>query len=152
MVVGMTYTSCKEEKKPEKDPQIVEAQAILKQIKADYAAGNYHVVLDSIRSLRKKCPNAAVERTLCIKYYQDASLKISQQELEEADSAVQIAQRYHDSLQADIRRRYPDGNAPESKLDALTKARLKLDSLKVRFETLCGQVRYIHKRQNERPR
>lgn len=143
LIITSTTFSCTEKAKERT------AADMLAQIRMDFEAGRDSVVIDSIRSLRQQFPNAVAERKECLKLFQDASLRLSQNDLARTDSALEATKREHERLQREIASKYPDGNAPASILNAVSKARVTRDSLQNRFDVLCSQVRYIHKRQKQ---
>ena len=59
----------------EKNP---EAKQLLKEIQADYEAGNYQRVIYCIDSMRHNYPDAIEERREALKFHQEASLKMAQ--------------------------------------------------------------------------
>lgn len=112
------------------------AQQMLQSIESQYAKGEYHVVLDSIKKLREKFPEAIEQRKKALEIWQEASLKITQADIAVTDSALQAVARQMQAA-TDI--------ATRNKLGVIR------DSLQVRYEALCGTVRVIHKRQETAP-
>ncbi len=113
------------------------AQQMLQSIESQYAKGEYRVVLDSIKKLREKFPEAIEQRKKALEIWQEASLKITQADIAVTDSALQTVARQMQAA-TDI--------ATRNKLGVIR------DSLQVRYEALCGTVRVIHKRQEMLPR
>lgn len=113
------------------------AQQMLQSIESQYAKGEYRVVLDSIKKLREKFPEAVEQRKKALEIWQEASLKITQADIAVTDSALQTVARQMQAA-TDI--------ATRNKLGVIR------DSLQVRYEALCGTVRVIHKRQEMLPR
>lgn len=113
------------------------AQQMLQSIENQYAKGEYRVVLDSIKKLREKFPEAIEQRKKALEIWQEASLKITQADIAVTDSALQTVARQMQAA-TDI--------ATRNKLGVIR------DSLQVRYEALCGTVRVIHKRQEMLPR
>lgn len=113
------------------------AQQMLQSIESQYAKGEYQVVLDSIKKLREKFPEAVEQRKKALEIWQEASLKITQADIAVTDSALQAVARQMQAA-TDI--------ATRNKLGVIR------DSLQVRYEALCGTVRVIHKRQEMLPR
>lgn len=87
------------------------------------------------------------QRKKALVHRQDSALAASQQELAWVDSALQVAIRQHDDLQQQLH----TGTHSETELKQLgqqiTAARLHRDSLQVRFDVLCGKIKYIHRKQ-----
>lgn len=113
------------------------AQQMLQSIESQYAKGEYRVVLDSIKKMREKFPEAIEQRKKALEIWQEASLKITQADIAVTDSALQTVARQMQAA-TDI--------ATRNKLGVIR------DSLQVRYEALCGTVRVIHKRQEMLPR
>lgn len=108
------------------------AQQMLEDIVSLYENGEYQSALDSIKVLRDRFPEAIEQRRAALKVWQDASLKQTQNDIAVTDSALQAVTRLMQSAS-----------------DIATRNRLGVvrDSLQVRYETLCGMVRVIRKRQ-----
>ena len=87
------------------------------------------------------------QRKEALKHKQDSTLAASQQELAWVDSALQVANARHEQLQQQLQ----SGSLSKAQLqqlgDEITRARLHRDSLQVRFEVLCGKIKYIHRKQ-----
>ena len=108
------------------------ARQMLQDIVSLYEKGECQSALDSIKVLRDSFPEAIEERRKALKIWQDASLKQAQEDIAVTDSALQAVTRLMQSAN-DI--------ATRNKLGMVR------DSLQVRYETLCGMVRVIRKRQ-----
>lgn len=121
----LTLASCgnKEEDK---------AQSLYSEIENLYQAGNYQAALDSIKVLREKYPKAIELRKKSLTLWQDANIKLAQQDIAVTDSALQvvIAQM---NVATDIATR--------------NQLRLKRDSLQVRYDTQCAVVRAVRMKQ-----
>lgn len=111
-----------------------EAQAMLDNICALRDNGHYAEVLDSIKSLRQRFPKAIRQREQALEIWQDASLRLARQDIAVTDSALMAVERQMANA-TDI--------ATRNKLGVVR------DSLKVRYEALCGTVRIILRRQQE---
>ena len=83
----------------EKNP---EAKQLLKEIQAEYEAGNYQKVLLSIDSLRHDYPEAVEERREALKFHQEASLKLAQANLALVDSTLQAAIKQYDEMKPQV--------------------------------------------------
>ena len=123
----LTLASCgnKEEDK---------AQSLYSEIENLYQAGNYQATLDSIKVLREKYPKAIELRKKSLTLWQDANIKLAQQDIAVTDSALQVVIAQMNAA-TDIATR--------------NKLRLKRDSLQARYEAMCGVVRMIHLRQKQ---
>lgn len=121
----LTLASCgnKEEDK---------AQSLYSEIENLYQAGNYQATLDSIKVLREKYPKAIELRKKSLTLWQDANIKLAQQDIAVTDSALQVVIAQMNAA-TDIATR--------------NKLRLKRDSLQVRYDTQCAVVRVVRMKQ-----
>ena len=121
----LTLASCgnKEEDK---------AQSLYSEIENLYQAGNYQATLDSIKVLREKYPKAIELRKKSLPLWQDANIKLAQQDIAVTDSALQVVIAQMNAT-TDIATR--------------NKLRLKRDSLQVRYDTQCAVVRAVRMKQ-----
>ncbi|SFG26256.1 hypothetical protein [Prevotella sp. KH2C16] len=110
------------------------AQPLMQKIEHLYAKGSYQAVLDSIRKLRTDFPKAVESRRKSLRLWQEASLKIAQQDIARTDSALQAATALYNQAKT-LRERNFIG--------------IRKDSLQIRYDALCGTVRVIHRRQQE---
>lgn len=111
------------------------AAPLMSKIDSLYEAGNYQATLNAITRLRANHPKAIECREKALKIWQDASLKMTQNDVGRTDSALQATIAQY---------------AMEKDLYKKNMLRVKRDSLQVRYDALCGTVRVIHKRQAER--
>ena len=110
------------------------AARLLSQIKTLYKDGCYNEALDSIMVLRMRFPKAIESRKEALRIWQDASLKQAQADIAQTDSALQTVLR----------------SIPmESNLYKANMMRVERDSLKARYEAMCGVVRMIRMRQKQ---
>lgn len=121
----LTLASCgnKEEDK---------AQSLYSEIENLYQAGNYQAALDSIKVLREKYPKAIELRKKSLTLWQDANIKLAQQDIAVTDSALQVVIAQMNAT-TDIATR--------------NQLRLKRDSLQVRYDTQCAVVRAVRMKQ-----
>jgi predicted nucleic acid-binding Zn-ribbon protein len=110
------------------------AAPVMQVIDSLYQNGEYQKTLNTIRELRANYPEAVESRKRALKIWQEASLKMAQEDIGKTDSA----------LQATIRAFEAETNIGKRNLLGV-----KRDSLQVRYDALCGTVRMIHKRQGE---
>jgi hypothetical protein len=110
------------------------AAPLMQCIEQLYSEGKYHEVLDSIVSLRDKHPRAVESRKRALAIWQEASLKNAQEDIAKTDSALQTTLEQIERT---------------SDLYTANMLRAKRDSLKARYEAMCGVVRIIHVKQNE---
>ena len=83
---------------------------------------------------RAQHPRAIKSRQRALVIWQDASLKMTQQDIGRTDSALQATIQQMNS---------------ERSLLRCNQLRVKRDSLQVRYDALCGTVRIIHARQKQ---
>lgn len=83
-------------------------------------------------SLRKDFPEAVESRKAALKIWQNASLKMAQADVAKTDSTLQATLQALHGKETNFR---------------YNKLRVKCDSLKARYEAMCGVVRMIRYRQ-----
>ena len=127
VAVALMMTACK----PKADNG---AATLLAEIEKLYEDGQYGTVLDSIESLRMHYPKAVEERRRALRLWQEASLKMAQQDIAVTDSALQAVTA---QMQA------------EQRIYERNMLGVKKDSLQARYEALIGVVRMIRKRMDE---
>ena len=130
----------------EKNP---EAKQLLKEIQADYEAGNYQRVIYSIDSMRHYYPDAVEERREALKFHQEASLKMAKANLAEVDSALQASIRQFDEMKPQVEAHRKACTATKEELQQFNELRAYRDSLQGVFNLECAKIKYIHKRQKE---
>ncbi len=124
VAVALMMTACK----PKADNG---AATLLAEIEKLYEDSQYGTVLDSIESLRMHYPKAVEERRRALRLWQEASLKMAQQDIAVTDSALQAV-----TAQMQDEQRIYERNM----------LGVKKDSLQARYEALIGVVRMIRKR------
>lgn len=127
LLIATVMTACNQSE----DQQ---ASALLERIQSLYEQGNYAETLDSIQSLRTQFPQAIECRKQALAIWQEASLKMAQQDVLLTDSALQAT-----LLQIDEAKTLLEAN----------RLRQKRDSLRARYDAMCGVVRMIHMRQGQ---
>ncbi len=110
------------------------AAPLLAEINSLYEKGEYRVTLDSITSLRERFPKAVEARRKTLAIWQEASLKMAQADVAKTDILLQEAIGQL-------------GN--ETDLYKKNKLRVRCDSLRARYEAMCGVVKMIHVRQKQ---
>ena len=78
--------------------------------------------------------------------HQQTELKKAQDELWRTDSLLQIANKQLDAMTQEVEAHKKALKATEEELTALTKLRVKRDSIRTQYETLGLKIRYIHKK------
>lgn len=110
------------------------AAPLMKKIEMLYHDGRYQAALNAITQLRAQHPRAIKSRQRALVIWQDASLKMTQQDVGRTDSALQATIQQMNGERSLLRR---------------NQLRAKRDSLLVRYDALCGTVRIIHARQKQ---
>lgn len=110
------------------------AAPLMKKIEMLYHDGQYQAALNAITQLRAQYPRAIKSRQRALVIWQDASLKMTQQDVGRTDSVLQATIQQMNSERCLLRR---------------NQLRAKRDSLQVRYDALCGTVRIIHARQKQ---
>ena len=78
--------------------------------------------------------------------HQQSELKRAQDELWRTDSLLQIANKQLKAMTQEVEAHKKALKATEEELTALTKLRVKRDSIRTQYETLGLKIRYIHKK------
>lgn len=125
------------------------AELLLDDAKSQMEAGNYASALLTIDSLRKTYPNDVDARQKALDLYQRVSLAQAQADLANTDSLMAIANDEYSELKARVERDRSLLRATYEETESLNLAKVKLDSLKVRFDMQCAKIKYIHKKQKE---
>ena len=125
------------------------ADNILNTAEKDFSEGQYDMAMKAIDSLRKEYPTAVETRKKALKLYQNAALKEAQADLALTDQKMQEAIKEYDIKKKIVDKAKAELKASAEELDALTKMKMRLDSLQVRFDTQCAKIKYIHKKQKE---
>uniref|UniRef100_A0AB33J3U9 Tetratricopeptide repeat protein n=1 Tax=Prevotella sp. GTC17254 TaxID=3236794 RepID=A0AB33J3U9_9BACT len=110
------------------------AASLVQSIDSLYAQGKYADALDSIESLRRTYPMAIESRKHALTVWQNASLKLAQSDIAITDSALQATIAI---IQA------------STSIGERNRLGVRRDSLKARYEAMCGVVRMIRMRQKE---
>ncbi len=111
------------------------AAPLMNTIDSLYKAKNYRATLNTITRLRAEHPKAIESREKALKFWQDASLRMTQNDIGCTDSA----------LQATIQQLKAEKNLYRKNM-----LRVKRDSLQTRYQALVGTVLVIHRRQAEK--
>jgi hypothetical protein len=127
LALALTFASCQ----PSEDEKAAPA---MRRIDSLFAAHDYPATLRAVSALRRDHPKAIESRKKALKIWQEASLKMTQDDIGKTDSALQATlAQMHAATQLGERNRL----------------KVKADSLQVRYDALCGTVRVIRKRQQE---
>lgn len=141
-ILTVSMTGCK-------DKQVKEAENLLTEIRNDYEAGRDSACLVAIDSLRSRCPKAVEQRNEALEYWQKASERLAQRDLEQTDKRLEEAKAMFADMERTVEQHKAELNATAEELTALTLLRMKRDSLQTRYDVLCAEIRFIHKKQKE---
>ena len=82
--------------------------------------------------------------------HQQTELKKAQEELWRTDSLLQLTNKQLEEMTQQVEAHKKELKATEEELTALTKLRVKRDSIRTQYEALGLKIRYIHKKQSEK--
>ena len=125
------------------------AENMLDEAEKYFSEGSYDRAKIAIDSLRKVYPGAVETRKKALKLFQNISLKEAQEDLAVTDSALQAVTLDYKYIKDKVDRDKAELRATAEELETLTRTKMKLDSLKVRFDMQCAKIKYIHKKQKE---
>lgn len=125
------------------------AEALYQKAQQEYQMGQYDDAIADLDSLKLHYAKQIEQREKGIKLRQDVLLKKAQGDLAKTDSALQAEIRHFSLVSAKAEKDKNAGIATAAELTDVTLTRMKRDSLQVRFDVLCGQIRYIHRKQKE---
>ncbi len=126
------------------------AESLMTEIRSDFDAGRDSACLAGIDTLRARYPKAIEQRKEALELYQKASERIAQKDLEKTNQLLDEANAIYEKQKQVVETHKASLTASPEELTALTLMRMKRDSLQTRFEVLCGQIRFIHKKQKEK--
>ena len=89
-------------------------------------------------------------RKAALKEHQETELKKAQDELWLTDSLLQLADKELEAKTKEVEAHKKELKATPEELTALTKLRVKRDSIRTQYEALGLKIRYIHKKQSEK--
>ena len=125
------------------------AEDMLEKAEKYFSEGSYDRAKITIDSLRKVYPGAVETRKKALKLFQDISLKEAQEDLALTDSIMQAVSLDYKYIKDKVEKDKAQLRATAEELALLTRTKMNLDSLKVRFEMQCAKIKYIHKKQKE---
>lgn len=125
------------------------ADSLLKEAEQLFNKGEYDNALTKIDSLRNIYPNAIETRKKALGLYQSIALKQAQEDLANTDSILQAVTHDYNYQKTKVDKDREMLRATKEELSMLNKTKVKLDSLRVRFDMQCAKIKYIHKKQKE---
>jgi hypothetical protein len=126
------------------------AEALYQKAQKEYSRRNYAAAIADLDSLKRWFPKQIAQRTKAIPLKQDILLSEAQDNLADVDSVLQAINSTYTQLKKRVDADKAAGIATAKELTDVTKLRMKRDSMQVRFDVLCGQIRYIHRKQKEK--
>lgn len=112
-----------------------QAAPMMQRIDSLYEHHEDAQALNAIRELRAKFPEAVKSRQRALKIWQQASLRMTQEDIGQTDSALKAT---------------TEALGRSSSLGERNRLRVRRDSLQIRFDALCGTARVIQHRQQEK--
>ena len=126
-----------------------QAEQLLQEARTHFLEGKLEEARADIDSLRKTFPNIVEARKGALKLHQDIELKAAQDELARTDSLLQIANKELETMQKEVEDHKAALKATPEELTALTRMRMRRDSIRTQFETLGMKISYIRQKQKE---
>lgn len=126
-----------------------QAEQLLQEAHLHFMEGKLDEARAYIDSLRKTFPNIVQTRKDALRLYQDIELKAAQDELARTDSLLQIANKEFEEMQKEVEAHKVALKATPEELTALTRMRMRRDSIRTQFETLGMTISYIRQKQKE---
>ena len=145
MLLILGLSSCETQEQKDKKALLL----LMTQIRDDYDEGRDSSCLANIDTLRSRYPKAVKERKECLTLFQKASLRKAQKELEAVDKDLLDESARYEKMKQDVEAKKAAGIATAEELTALTRKRMHRDSLQTKFDVLCAEIKYIHKRQKQ---
>ena len=125
------------------------AEDMLEQAEKYFSEGRYDRAKIAIDSLRKVYPGAVETRKKALTLFQSISLKEAQEDLAITDSILQRVTLDYKYIKDKVEKDKAELRATPEELEMITRTKMKLESLKVRFDMQCAKIKYIHKKQKE---
>lgn len=142
IIAGLLIVACGNNEKKQ-------AEQLLQEAQTHFLEGNLEAARADIDSLRRTFPNIVEARKGALKLHQDIELKAAQDEMARTDSLLQIANKEYEAMQKEVEEHKAALKATPEELTALTRMRMRRDSIRTQFETLGMKISYIHQKQKE---
>lgn len=142
IIAGLLIVACGNNEKKQ-------AEQLLQEAQTHFLEGNLEAARADIDSLRRTFPNIVEARKGALKLHQDIELKAAQDEMARTDSLLQIANKEFEAMQKEVEEHKAALKATPEELTALTRMRMRRDSIRTQFETLGMKISYIHQKQKE---
>ena len=125
------------------------AEVLYRKAEQNFHEANFAQARANLDDIRRRYPNAIETRKKAIILRQNLELKDAQMKLAGVDSALQATNLIYKYIRSKAESDKNKGVATREQLTEVITTRIKRDSLQVKFDLLCGQIRYIHKKQKE---
>lgn len=142
IIAGLLIVACGNNEKKQ-------AEQLLQEAQTHFLEGNLESARADIDSLRRTFPNIVEARKGALKLHQDIELMAAQDEMARTDSLLQIANKEFEAMQKEVEEHKATLKATPDELTALTRMRMRRDSIRTQFETLGMKISYIHQKQKE---
>ena len=126
-----------------------QAEALLQEARTQFLEGQIDAARATLDSLRKTFPTVIEARKGALRLHQEIELKAAQNEMARTDSLLQIANKELETMQKEVEEHKAALKATPEELTALTRMRMRRDSIRTQFETLGMKISYIHQKQKE---
>ncbi len=123
-----------------------EAGAWLEKAKKLSEEEKYDAASAAIDSLREKYPMAIGARVKALELHQESELRRAKGIVEKTDAALQTVNAEYEKMKRDVEKLKADGKATAEQLTALTRMRIRRDSLQTVFDVQCAKIKYIKAR------
>ena len=91
------------------------------------------------------------QRRAALKHKQDSTLEASQRELAIVDSTLQAVNAEYERMKIEVEQHKKELRATAEELTALTKLRVRRDSLQTQWDVLGAKIKYIRVKKQEQP-
>ena len=142
IVAGLLMAGCGNSEKKQ-------AEALLQEARTQFLEGQIDAARATLDSLRKTFPTVIEARKGALRLHQEIELKAAQNEMARTDSLLQIANKELETMQKEVEEHKAALKATPEELTALTRMRMRRDSIRTQFETLGMKISYIHQKQKE---
>ena len=142
IVAGLLMAGCGNSEKKQ-------AEALLQEARTQFLEGQIDAARATLDSLRKTFPTVIEARKGALRLHQEIELKAAQDEMARTDSLLQIANKELETMQKEVEEHKAALKATPEELTALTRMRMRRDSIRTQFETLGMKISYIHQKQKE---
>lgn len=142
IVAGLLMAGCGNSEKKQ-------AEALLQEARTQFLEGQIDAARATLDSLRKTFPTVIEARKGTLRLHQEIELKAAQDEMARTDSLLQIANKELETMQKEVEEHKAALKATPEELTALTRMRMRRDSIRTQFETLGMKISYIHQKQKE---